>query len=70
MTIDRETGEIKIQKVLLIVEKVEDSAREISLDDAKKNDTKKINLILEIKYLKNYHKSILVVLLLKVQNKL
>ena len=34
--IDRETGEIKIQKVLDIVEKVEDSAREISLDEAKK----------------------------------
>ena len=34
--IDRESGEIKIQKVLDIVEKVEDSAREISLNDAKK----------------------------------
>ena len=34
--IDRETGEIKIQKVLDIVEKVEDSAREITLDEAQK----------------------------------
>ena len=34
--IDRESGEIKIQKVLDIVEKVEDSAREITLEDAKK----------------------------------
>ncbi len=31
---------IKIQKVLDIVEKVEDSAREITLDEAKKNDPK------------------------------
>ena len=38
--IDRESGEIKIQKVLDIVEKVEDSAREITLEDAKKNDPK------------------------------
>ena len=36
VTIDRETGEIKIQKVLEIVEIVEDSAREISLEDALK----------------------------------
>ena len=34
--IDRENGEIKIQKVLEVVEKVEDSAREISLSEAKK----------------------------------
>ena len=34
--IDRESGEIKINKVLEIVEKVEDSAREITLNDAKK----------------------------------
>ena len=41
--IDRESGEILIQKVLDIVEKVEDPAREISLDHAKKlekNDQK------------------------------
>ena len=38
--IDRESGEIKIQKVLDIVEKVEDSAREITLGDAKKIDKK------------------------------
>ena len=34
--IDRESGEIKIQKVLEIVEKVEDPHREITLNDAKK----------------------------------
>ena len=34
--INRENGEIKIQKVLDIVEKVEDSAREITLEEAKK----------------------------------
>ena len=34
--IDRESGEIKIQKVLEIVEKVEDSAREVSVNEAKK----------------------------------
>ena len=36
--IDRETGEIKIQKVLDIVEKVEDASREITVDEAKKMD--------------------------------
>ena len=36
--INRENGEIKIQKVLVIVDKVEDSAREINLDDAQKKD--------------------------------
>ena len=34
--IDRETGEIKIQKVLSIVENVTDSSREITLSEAKK----------------------------------
>ena len=34
--IDRETGDIKIQKVLDIVDSVEDSAREITLQDALK----------------------------------
>jgi N utilization substance protein A len=34
--IDRESGEIKIQKVLEIVDKVEDSAREITLQEAQK----------------------------------
>ena len=34
--IDRESGEIKIQKVLDIVEKVEDNSREITLENAKK----------------------------------
>ena len=37
--IDRESGDIKIQKVLDIVESVEDPAREITLDDAKKIET-------------------------------
>ena len=36
--IDREKGDIKIQKVLDVVEKVEDPAREITLDQAKKSD--------------------------------
>ena len=36
VTIDRESGNIKIQKVLDVVEKVEDPAREISISDAKK----------------------------------
>ena len=34
--IDRETGEIKIHKALDIVENVEDTAREVSLEEAKK----------------------------------
>ena len=34
--IDRETGDIKIQKVLEVVEKVEDPAREITISDIKK----------------------------------
>ena len=38
--IDRENGDIKIQKVLDIVEKVEDPAREITLNEAQKNDPK------------------------------
>ena len=42
--IDRENGEIKIQKVLDIVEKVEDSSREISVQDAKKIYPKNQNL--------------------------
>ena len=43
--IDRESGSIKIQKVLTIVEKVEDPAREVSLKDAntvKKNESLKV----------------------------
>ena len=40
VVIDRESGNIKIQKVLDIVEKVVDSAREIILEDSKKNNTK------------------------------
>ena len=42
--IDRETGEIKIQKVLEIVEQIEDPAREITLDTAKKHDKKNTGL--------------------------
>ena len=42
--IDRESGEIKIQKVLDIVETVEDSAREITLEDAKKINKEYKNL--------------------------
>ena len=42
--IDRESGDIKIQKVLDIVESVEDPAREITLDDAKKTDPKNAEL--------------------------
>ena len=37
VSIDRESGDIKIQKVLDIVEKVEDSTREITLEDAQKS---------------------------------
>ena len=42
--IDRESGEIKIQKVLEIVDKVEDPAREITLIDAQKTNSKNNNL--------------------------
>ena len=45
--IDRETGDIKIQKVLEIVENVEDSAREISLDDAQRIKPKNKNAVNE-----------------------
>ena len=38
--IDRATGEIKIQKVLDIVEEVEDSSKQIILNDAKSIDKK------------------------------
>ena len=56
--IDRESGSIKIQKVLTIVEKVEDPAREVSLKDA--NTVKKMSLLkLAIKFMKNSHKLIL-----------
>ena len=37
--IDRESGEIKIQKVLEVVENVEDAAREITLKEAQKLDS-------------------------------
>ena len=36
VTIDRNSGDIKIQKVLNIVDKVEDVSREITLEEAKK----------------------------------
>ena len=48
--IDRESGEIKIKKVLEIVDEVEDPAREITLKDAQKKDSKNDNLKLEKKY--------------------
>ena len=41
VNIDRESGDIKIQKVLEVVESVEDAAREITLEDAQKIDKKK-----------------------------
>ena len=44
VTIDRESGDIKIQKVLDVVEKVEDSSREITLEEAKKIDPKNNDL--------------------------
>ena len=42
--IDRATGEIKIQKVLDIVEEVEDSSKQIILNDAKSIDKKNKDL--------------------------
>ena len=42
--IDRESGEIKIQKVLEIVDKIEDPSREITLEQAKKLGKKNIDL--------------------------
>ena len=44
VVIDRETGEIKIHKVLDIVDKIEDSSREITLDQAKKISPENNNL--------------------------
>ena len=44
VSIDRESGDIKIQKVLEVVESVEDSAREITLDQAIKINSKNSNL--------------------------
>ena len=44
VVIDRESGDITIQKVLDIVEVVEDPAREITLNDAKKTNLKKMSL--------------------------
>jgi len=44
VTIDRETGEIKIQKVLDVVEVVEDFNKEINLKDGKSIDKKNIDL--------------------------
>ena len=57
--IDRSTGDIKIQKVLEIVEKVEDPAREITLDVAKSiNETNDLRLVK--KFTKSCPKLILV----------
>ena len=44
VVIDRLSGEIKIQKVLDVVEKVEDSSKEIILNDAKSFDKKNKDL--------------------------
>ena len=44
VVIDRESGDIKIQKVLDVVEKVEDSAREITLQEALKKNPKSKDL--------------------------
>ena len=44
VSIDRESGDIKIQKVLNIVENVEDPYKEINLNDAKKIDNKNKDL--------------------------
>jgi|TARA_B100001093_G_scaffold478508_1_gene506740 transcription termination/antitermination protein NusA len=44
VTIDRENGEIKIQKVLVIVENVEDATKEILLNEAQLNDEKNKDL--------------------------
>ena len=54
--IDRETGDIKIQKVLDIVDNVEDSAREISLQEAIKNFPNNNDLKVGEKFLRNCHK--------------
>ena len=44
VSINRDSGEIKIQKVLEIVETISDPSREITLNDAKKIDPKNSNL--------------------------
>ncbi len=44
VTIDRESGEIKIRKVLEIVENLEDTSTQITLEDAKKVDIKNKDL--------------------------
>ena len=44
VSINRDSGEIKIQKVLEIVETISDPAREITLNDAKKIDPKNLKL--------------------------
>ena len=55
--IDRETGNISIQKVLDIVEIVEDPSREITPTDANSlNKIVQIHLKLEIKFMKIYPK--------------
>ena len=56
VVIDRENGDIKIQKVLDVVEKVEDPAREISLENAKKNDPKNKELKVGEKIFEELHK--------------
>ena len=44
VTIDRESGEINIQKVFEIVENIEDSSKEITLEEAKKINKENKNL--------------------------
>ena len=58
VNIDRESGDIKIQKVLEVVDFVEDAAREITLKEAQKID-KKRELKVGEKSMKNYPKLIL-----------
>ena len=68
VVIDRESGEIKIQKVLEIVDLVEDPAREIALTEAKKINEKK-DLKIGEKIYEELLKLILDESQLKVQNK-
>ena len=69
VTIDRESGEIKIQKVLKIVEKIEDAAREITLDQAVKIETKNKDLQLGDKIFEELPQIDFRELLHKVRNK-
>ena len=59
VVIDRESGDITIQKVLDIVEAVEDSAREITLNDAKKINLKNDDLKVGDKIFEEFEPAIL-----------